>query len=175
MNIKSIKESATVTSSGEKIGKLIEGVMVRRSPIVEDERGEVSEIFSENWNIKTGPLCYAYMGMIRTGWAKGWVYHQVQIDRLSVISGYMKFILWDPREDSPTYNTINEIYMSERSRGLLVIPPLVVHAIQNVGRCDAYFINLPTTPYKHDDPDKYRVDPKDVPYKLKKKWVGNSD
>jgi len=25
---------------------------------------------------------------------------------------------------------------------------------------DAYFVNLPTRPYAHDDPDKYRLPPR---------------
>lgn len=169
MNVPSIKDPATVTASGEKIERLIEGIIVRRSPTIEDERGEISEIYSENWQINPSPLCYAYMTMLRPGWVKGWVYHLIQTDRLAIVSGHVKFILWDPREDSPTYNSINEIYISERNRGLLIIPPLVIHAVQNIGRTDAYFINLPTVPYNHADPDKYRVNPKDVPYSLNKK------
>jgi dTDP-4-dehydrorhamnose 3,5-epimerase len=29
--------------------------------------------------------------------------------------------------------------------------------VQNVGKETSVFINLPTRPYKHDDPDKYRL------------------
>ena len=47
--------------------------------------------------------------------------------------------------------------MSERNRGLVIIPKGVFHALKNIGGDDAYFINLPTRPYDHSDPDKYRL------------------
>lgn len=31
------------------------------------------------------------------------------------------------------------------------------HAIQNIGRDEAFFVNMPTEPYNHEDPDKYRL------------------
>ena len=31
------------------------------------------------------------------------------------------------------------------------------HAVQNVGHEEAAFINMPSQPYRHDDPDKYRL------------------
>ena len=47
--------------------------------------------------------------------------------------------------------------VSERSRALFVIPQGVWHAVKNIGHTDAYFINLPTRPYSHEDPDKFRL------------------
>ena len=40
---------------------------------------------------------------------------------------------------------------------LLIVPPLVAHAIQNLGEEPCHFINMPTLPYRHEDPDKYRL------------------
>jgi dTDP-4-dehydrorhamnose 3,5-epimerase len=53
---------------------------------------------------------------------------------------------------------VQEINLSERNRALITIPRRVVHAVQNIGTCDATFINLPTRPYDHVNPDKYRID-----------------
>jgi dTDP-4-dehydrorhamnose 3,5-epimerase len=33
----------------------------------------------------------------------------------------------------------------------------VYHGLQNVGLVDAVFINMPTRPYDHADPDKFRL------------------
>ena len=30
-------------------------------------------------------------------------------------------------------------------------------AVKNIGNTDAYFVNMPTRPYSHEDPDKYRL------------------
>jgi dTDP-4-dehydrorhamnose 3,5-epimerase len=39
----------------------------------------------------------------------------------------------------------------------MLIPPGVYHAVQNVGEHDAIFVNMPSAPYNHADPDKYRL------------------
>jgi dTDP-4-dehydrorhamnose 3,5-epimerase len=50
----------------------------------------------------------------------------------------------------------------------LSIPAGVYHAVQNVGDREAAFVNLPSQPYQHDDPDKYRlpIDNDVIPYRL---------
>jgi dTDP-4-dehydrorhamnose 3,5-epimerase len=162
------KDLSTVTPHGERQERLIDGVLVRRAITHEDERGEVTEIMSSAWGIDDIPISHVYQAMIRPGRIKGWVYHKHQADRQFVLSGFTKYVLWDMRTDSSTAGQVNEIYLSERNRGLLVIPPYVVHAVQNIGQSDAVFINLPTQPYNHADPDKYRVDPASVPYSFDK-------
>lgn len=168
LNVSAVKDSSTVTSTSQRIEKFIAGVIVRSATTHMDERGEVAEIFSTKWNFDPEPVDYVYTAMIRPGRVKGWVYHKRQADRQFLLSGFVKYVLWDPRPDSPTQGMVNEIYLSERNRGLLLIPPYVVHAVQNVGLVDAYFINLPTVPYNHADPDKYRVAPESVPYSFDK-------
>jgi dTDP-4-dehydrorhamnose 3,5-epimerase len=51
---------------------------------------------------------------------------------------------------------------------LVIIPHGVFHAVQNVGNSDALFFNLPTRPYNHAAPDKYRLplDPDQIPYRF---------
>ena len=46
---------------------------------------------------------------------------------------------------------------SEKNRALLVIPRGVYHAVRNIGVTDAIFVNMPTRPYEHGDPDKFRL------------------
>lgn len=162
------KDVSTVNSASERVETLIQDVVLRRTISHIDERGEMSEIYSEKWDFDDAPVGYAYMAMVRPGRVKGWVYHKLQSDRQAVITGFVKYVLWDPRPESPTCGMVNEIYMSERNRGILLIPPYVVHAVQNVGQIDAIFVNLPTTPYNHANPDKYRVAPESVPYSFDK-------
>ena len=171
MNVSDIaatQDRQTVTRESEKIQTLIKDVVVRRSVTHVDERGELSEMLSAAWGVHPAPVEHVYMVLVRPGRVKGWVYHEVQADRIFGVVGAIKYVLWDTRPDSPTHGMINEIFLSERNRGLLVIPPLVVHAVQNVGDVDAYFVNMPTVPYLHDRPDKYRVPPDQVPYSFDK-------
>jgi dTDP-4-dehydrorhamnose 3,5-epimerase len=47
--------------------------------------------------------------------------------------------------------------MTELNRRLVNIPKLVWHAEHNVGSRDVVVIDLPTEPYDHANPDKYRL------------------
>jgi dTDP-4-dehydrorhamnose 3,5-epimerase len=169
VELKVTKELASVTASGERLQELIDGVVLRRAAIQEYEHGLTSEIFSDVWDIDTSPVRHVSQSLVRAGHVKGWVYHKLTVDRLAVVCGSFKFVLWDARPESPTYGMVNEIFLSERTPGLLQIPTHVVHAVQNVGQSDAVFVNLPTAPYNHASPDKYRIDdPAVVPYRFDK-------
>ena len=162
------RDKATVKPSGERLDERIEGVELRQATTQFDERGELCEIYDPAWGVTSDPLVYVYTAVIRPGRIKGWVYHKAQLDRMFVLTGFLKIVLYDPREGSPTRGIVNEIHLTERNRGLVVIPPLVVHAVQNVGTIDGAFVNMPSRPYNHADPDKYRVDAADVPYSFDK-------
>lgn len=168
--VSSRKDAQTVESSGKSVGKLIEGVIVRDAVTHEDERGELTEIYDPAWGVMEAPLVYVYQTIVRPGRVKGWVYHKLQQDRLFVSTGWLKIVLYDMRVDSSTHGLVNEIFASERKRRLVTIPALVLHAVENVGQSEGVFINMPTRPYNHADPDKYRVDLKspDIPYSFDK-------
>ncbi|RBP39653.1 dTDP-4-dehydrorhamnose 3,5-epimerase [Roseimicrobium gellanilyticum] len=151
------KDPQSVTPAGERVAPLIDGVRVRRAVTHPDERGTVCEVFNPEWSFHPDPLVYVYQVTIRPGQVKGWVVHRLQDDRLFLSQGTMKAVLFDDRESSPTYGLVNEVFLDQHNRGLLVIPAGVYHAIQNVGSDDLLFFNMPTRPYNHTDPDKYRL------------------
>lgn len=152
-----VKDRQTVTPAGEPIQRLIEGVAMRPARPQEDKRGELVEIFNPAWGFHTAPLVYVYQTCLRPGLVKGWVMHRAQDDRIFHSAGTVRWALYDPRPESPTRGLLNLFTFSERSRTLLVIPRGVYHAVENIGTGDAMFINLPTAPYDHADPDKYRL------------------
>lgn len=151
------RDAQSVTPTGKRIRQLIHGVEVREAITITDERGEVCEIFNPAWGVCPDPLVYAYMTTVQPGRIKGWVYHRCQHDRLFVATGRLKLVLHDLRDDSPTRGMTDELCLTDRNRGLVVIPAMVAHAVQNVGDDEALFVNLPTRPYDHANPDKYRI------------------
>jgi dTDP-4-dehydrorhamnose 3,5-epimerase len=52
--------------------------------------------------------------------------------------------------------------MSEHRRCLVNIPICVWHADHNIGTTDVVVIDMPTVPYDHENPDKWRL-PIDTP------------
>lgn len=151
------KDRQTVTPDWQPVQPQITGVVIKRIPPLEDERGELCEVYSPSWGVHEAPLVYVYQTMIRPKKVKGWVVHEKQDDRLFISLGTLRVALFDNRPDSPTYKLLSIFTIGDRNRALVVIPRGVFHAIQNVGEADAYFINMPTLPYNHGDPDKYRL------------------
>jgi dTDP-4-dehydrorhamnose 3,5-epimerase len=152
-----VKDRQTVSPEGESVDPRIDGVIINRRPLHEDHRGELVEIYSTAWGLHPAPLVYAYCASIRPNQVKGWVVHKQQDDRLFCVRGVIQVGLFDNRPDSPTYRVLNVFVMSERNRGLVIVPRGVFHALKNIGNDDAHFINLPTKAYNHADPDKYRL------------------
>lgn len=151
------KDPQRVTVTGESVQDMIDGVKVRYAVTQLDERGSLCEIFNPAWDFSQEPLVYAYEIGIRPGRIKGWSMHLEQNDRLYISLGTLLIVLYDDRAASPTHGMVNAFCLSELRRGLVYIPKGVYHAVQNVGTTDALLINLPTRPYDHNNPDKFRL------------------
>ena len=162
------RDAQSVTPDGELVQVPIDGVRVRPAITHLDERGSVCEIYDPAWGFTDEPLVYVYQTTIRPGQVKGWVLHLEQDDRLFFSLGDVKVVLFDVRVDSPTYESVNVLCFGESNRALVRIPRGVYHALQNVGRTDAVFVNSPTRAYRHEDPDKYRLplDTDRIPYRF---------
>lgn len=161
-----IDDVPTVRADGTRIEQLIDGVVVRPALTHIDDRGEMTELFNPDWEFSDEPLAYAYFVTAYPGSIRGWVMHRRQSDRLSFLIGSFRVVLWDARETSPTAGLVNELFFGDRRRAHLKIPPGVFHAVQNIGTADGSFVNHPTVPYNHNDPDKARMalDSDLVPY-----------
>lgn len=151
------KDLPSVTSDGEPLARRIAGVEIRYATSHADERGEIVEIFNPAWGVSAESLVYVYQAMVRPGITKGWVMHKLQDDRLFLSQGTLRIGLFDARDGSPTHGLLNVFTISDKRRALVVIPRGVYHGVQNVGLVDAIFVNMPTRPYDHSDPDKYRL------------------
>ena len=152
-----IKDPQLISLEGKILQDEIQGLIIHRTPPIEDERGEVVEAYRPSWNISSEPMVYAYFVTIRPQAIKGWVMHKLQDDRIFVNRGVQLWAFFDNREDSPTYKKFMKITVSERNRALIVIPIGVYHAVKNIGTEEAQFMNFPTKPYNRESPDKYRL------------------
>ena len=164
------KDSQTVTPDGESIAQPIAGVLVHYARTQADERGSLTELYDPRWGMMAEPMVYLYEFTIRPGAAKGWIMHKLQTDRIFLLRGAVRIVLYDDRATSPTYRMLNQYTLTEQNRGLICYPAGVYHALENVGMTEALLINLPTRPYNHEDPDKYRLplDNDVIPFKFKR-------
>jgi len=158
----------SVDATGEPLARLPAGVTFRDAPTQVDARGTVCEIYDLRWNWHPEPLVFVYMFTIRPGRVKGWGMHRRHEDRYFILAGEMELVLYDDREDSPTRGLVAAFVLSEYRRRLVNIPPGIWHANHNIGSKDVVVINCPTTPYDHDNPDKFRLplDTDRIPYRF---------
>ena len=145
--------------------RMIAGVEIKRLKVIPDERGRLMETLrsDDDLFIKFGQ---AYITTAYPGVVKGWHYHKIQVDNFIGVRGMFKVVLYDNREGSPTRGEIDEFFLGVHNPMLLQIPRLVLHGFKAVGTEEAIMLNLPTEPYRHDDPDEFRLpadDPR-IPY-----------
>jgi dTDP-4-dehydrorhamnose 3,5-epimerase len=135
---------------------VIHGVRTRKLRLIPDERGFLMELLRSDWE-EFQKFGQVYVTAVYPGVVKGWHYHKVQTDYFICIAGMAKVVLYDAREDSPTYGEVNEFFMGTLNPMLLVIPPGVMHGFKGISQEMALIVNVPTELYRYDQPDEYRL------------------
>ena len=154
------QDEVTVDRSGRLIASSLEGVLYERLAPHVDHRGSLVEGVNPSQPFWDEPVVYSYCVTIRPGRIKGWGMHQKQADRYFHCFGQFRVVLYDGRRRSPTFERFAIYHLSPANPGLLLIPPGVWHAAHNWTQEEtAVFMNFPTRPFEHGDPDKYRLDP----------------
>ena len=150
---KLLAKQSAVTQDGKPRSALIEGVQFRPTRPVPHDDGVVTEIARSSWDILQSPIVQVHMTTTLPGRVRAWGLHQSVSDRLFVVSGLIKFVVFDGRTASPTFGKINEITVSEKNPGLLIISPNLYHGWKNIGVTEAAIINMPDQMYNYDKPD----------------------
>jgi dTDP-4-dehydrorhamnose 3,5-epimerase len=149
---------------------MIDGVHVKKLRIIPDERGRLMEMVRSDDEDFT-KFGQVYMTTAYPGVVKGWHYHKIQTDYMTVISGMLKIVLYDNREKSATKEEINEFFAGVNNPIRITIPPGVLHGFKCISTSEAIVINTVSEPYSYDDPDEFRIDPHDneIPYDWSRK------
>jgi dTDP-4-dehydrorhamnose 3,5-epimerase len=149
---------------------MIKDVATKPLRVMCDERGRLMEMLRCDDAIYKG-FGQAYLTTAYPGVVKAWHYHRLQWDHFVVVSGMMKVVLYDSRDDSPTKGEVNEFFLGDHNPVLLQIPPMVYHGFKCISDREAIVINCPTEPYQYKNPDEFRVDPhtNDIPYNWARK------
>ncbi len=149
--------------------KLIQGVRVQRLTNILDERGSLTEIFTENQGEFFRPTRHCYVSRVYPGVVKAWHFHKIQEDAFTNLHGTLKLVLFDCRPGSPTEGLVNEFFMGYDNPLTVRVPPFVLHGFKGVegggGMCIA--VNNCSHPYRYNEPDEYRVDAHDAAQQAK--------
>jgi dTDP-4-dehydrorhamnose 3,5-epimerase len=148
----------------QAMARKIPGMRFERLAGYHDHRGTLYPFLDFErpfWSEPREPVVHGYVFTIRPGRIKGWGMHKRQADRYFVLSGNLRVVLYDGREEAAGRSDeerVCELFFTPESTGLLYIPPGVWHATQNWGRKLGRVANFPTVRFDPADPDKYRVD-----------------
>ena len=137
----------------------IDGLRFRPVRPVPHEDGTVAEVARIAWDEVDLPIVQVHITTTLPSRVRAWGLHEQSTDRLFVVRGLVSIVVYDGREESPTYGYLNEFRVSERNPGLLVVPPNLYHGWKNIGIDEAFIINMPSNQYDHDHPDAL-----DMPY-----------
>jgi dTDP-4-dehydrorhamnose 3,5-epimerase len=150
----------------------IKGVFTLRLQKHEDKRGWLSELYRSDELDRGIMPVMSYISVTKPGVTRGPHEHRYQTD-IFAFAGFSSFriVLWDNREDSPTYKQSIELKSAESSPLCIIIPPGVVHAYTNTGSTDGITINSSNKLYrgigKKEPVDEIRYEDRpDSPFKL---------
>jgi dTDP-4-dehydrorhamnose 3,5-epimerase len=156
-NVIGAEELAAKRSAVDCRGNLhvspLDGLAFRPTRPIPHEDGHVTEVARADWELLGGPLSQVHITTTFAGRVRAWGLHQHSADRLFVVSGLVKIVVFDGRRESPTLGELNEFVVSERNPGLLIVPANVYHGWKNIGTTEAIIINMPERSYNHEQPD----------------------
>lgn len=122
---------------------MIDGVMVKDLVRHPDERGFFEEMirvtdafFAEGF----GQMSHSYMF---PGVVKAWHIHKTQVDWWYVVRGVIKVVLYDKREQSITYQELDEftIGSTEGKNKIIKVPAGVAHGLKVIeGPADLVYV-----------------------------------
>ncbi len=135
---------------------LIAGVEVKKLIKHVDDRGFFMEILRDDDKL-LDRFGQASMSLTYPGVIKAFHYHNIQDDHWFFPSGNAQVVLYDMREDSPTYKKTNVFYMGEHNPILVKIPKGVAHGYRVLGSEPAVIIYFTTESYKREEPDEFRI------------------
>lgn len=159
-----VRDTQTVSARWEPLGQtLIHGVRVHEVRHVPKGSGRLTELYRRDWLTDDAGVDQVFQVELLAGRITAWHAHAQTLDRIFVSEGSVRIVLYDARQGSPTFGTINQFLFGEHRPALVVIPPRVWHGVQNIGGRTARVVNMVDRAYDYASPDHWRI-PADSPH-----------
>lgn len=142
---------------------MIDGVIVKKLDKIADERGTIMHMLraDDKEFKKFGEI---YFSKTYPSVVKGWHLHKKMTLNYCVIEGMIKLVLYDKRENSVTYQRIQELFIGEDNYCLVQIPPGVVNGYKTIGTKPSIMVNCSTHPYSPSELIRINPFTKEIPY-----------
>jgi dTDP-4-dehydrorhamnose 3,5-epimerase len=142
---------------------VIDGVVISPLRQIADERGRVMHMLREDSPVFTrfGEI---YFSCTHTGAIKAWHLHKRMTLNYAVLSGEIKFVLYDDRPGSPTRGVVEELFLSPYNYCLVTVPPLIWNGFKGIGDTAAIVANCATLPHDPDEIERKSPFDESIPY-----------
>jgi len=137
---------------------MIDGVVVKPLAQIPDERGTIIKM-QESTDPEFKGFGEVYFSTVYPGVVKGWHLHEANVLNYSVVRGAIKLVLFDDREGSATRGELQELFLGDKNRVLVQIPPMVWNGFKGIGTDEAIVCDLTSLPHGQDV--MRRLDPHD--------------
>jgi dTDP-4-dehydrorhamnose 3,5-epimerase len=141
-------------------GTTIHDVETRSLQVNVDERGELTEIWREDWDFYAGEdsPAMSYFSVTYPGVIRAWHRHRRgQIDHFVVPHGRVKVAVYDDRPESPTEGELDTLVVGAGAMEAVRVPGDCWHGFKVVGDEPATLVNFPTNLYDYEEPDEQRL------------------
>lgn len=140
---------------------MIEGVKIKELKTFLTEDGYFRELVRDEDNLleKFGQ---SSVSVTHPGFIKAFHYHKEQDDLWYIVSGQVRTVLYDARENSSTYKQTQVIIMGENDPKVVLIPKGVAHGYQVLGTKDALLMYHTTQHYNPKDEIRMPFDDKEI-------------
>ena len=135
---------------------MIEGVQITLRRVIPDDRGKIMHIMKSS-DDQFNTFGEVYCSTVYPGVVKGWHMHKKMTLNYVVLKGNIKFVLYDDRPESKTYQQIQEIVIGENHYVMVTVPPFVWNGFKGIGLEEAFIINFTDIP--HDPEEIIRMNP----------------
>lgn len=142
---------------------MIDGVKITEKNQFFDERGKVMHMLradDENFE-KFGEI---YFSCTYPNAIKAWHMHLEMTLNYAVISGQIKFVLFDDRKNSSTRGEVQELFISPQNYYLVTVPPLIWNGFKSVGNENAIVANCSTHPHSSKEIVRLPHSDNSIPY-----------
>jgi len=141
----------------------IDGVIIRPLRRIPDERGTIMHgVRDDNALSHMGEV---YFKRLYAGVVNGWHAHETLELNYICLTGMIKLVLYDLREESPTKGALQEIYFGDDNYCMVHVPPGIANGSKGMAKPWSLMCNVAS--HAHDPSLKYRrIDPHsgEIPY-----------
>lgn len=141
----------------------IDGVVIHPLKKIPDERGTI--LHGARVDNLMNPFGEIYFKKLYAGVINGWHIHETLTLNYICVVGMIKLVLFDPRADSKTEGTLQEIFFGEDNYCRVHIPPRIANGSKGMATPFSLLCNVASEP--HNPELKYRrIDPHsgEIPY-----------